>query len=219
VLLPPPGAQQLTIDQDFSWELYQAMAPEQRPVGAYYTVRKHRPNVGEIDIDFVLHGDSGHASGWATRARVGDPVALWGPRSTFGPPDDTQWMLLVADETGLPAVAGILEALPASAMARVFIEVDNELERQPLVSAANFQVTWLYRNGAEPGTSAEKLVEAVREMRWPAGNGYAWGGGESRSVTMVRRYVRHVREMPRERVSIIPYWRHSSHPDDVREED
>ena len=46
------------------------------------------------------------------RARPGDPVALWGPRTAYAPPAGTDWYLLVADETGLPAVAAILESLP-----------------------------------------------------------------------------------------------------------
>ena len=36
------------------------------------------------------------------------PVALWGPRTGFEPAAETDWYLLVADETGLPAVAAIL---------------------------------------------------------------------------------------------------------------
>ena len=43
--------------------------------------------------------------------RPGDPVALWGPRTAFDPPAGTDWYLLVADDTGLPAVAAIIESL------------------------------------------------------------------------------------------------------------
>ena len=43
------------------------MPPEEQPVGAYYTVRAWRPEVAELDILFVLHGD-GPASAWAARA-------------------------------------------------------------------------------------------------------------------------------------------------------
>src|SRR5829696_1022227 len=45
-----------------------------------YTVRAHRPERAEIDIDFFLHGDLGRASAWAARAEPGDQVGFAGPR-------------------------------------------------------------------------------------------------------------------------------------------
>src|SRR5215467_7728871 len=77
VLLPPPGRDALTIDQTFTWDGYAQMAEDDRPVGAYYTVRRWDPATGEVEMLFVLHethGEGGHASGWAARAAVGDPV-------------------------------------------------------------------------------------------------------------------------------------------------
>ena len=43
------------------------------------------------------------------RAAPGDPVALWGPRSAYAPPAGTDRYLLVADDTGLPGVAAIID--------------------------------------------------------------------------------------------------------------
>ena len=206
VLLPPPGRDELTIDQSFSWETVGEMPPEDQPVGAYYTVRGWRPDVAELDMLFVLHGDSGPASAWALRAKPGDPVALWGPRTSYHPPADTDWYLLVADETGLPATARILESLPPGTRARVFAEVDGPAERQDLPSSPDVDITWLYRDGAAPGTTS-LLVDAVRALPWPGGTPYVWGGGESRAVTAVRRYVRREVGLPQSRVSLVGYWR------------
>ncbi len=86
VLLPPPGRTELTIDQQFTWTHYEEMPEADRPVGAYYTVRHWRPETSELSLLFVLHGDVGPASGWASRARPGDPLALWGPRTAYHPP-------------------------------------------------------------------------------------------------------------------------------------
>src|SRR5690606_33843997 len=118
VLLPPPGRDELTIDASFTWEQWAAMDELERPVGAYYTVRHWRPERAEIDMLVVLHGDEGNVSPWALRAQPGDRVALWGPRTMWEPPDAPDWYLLVADDTGLPAVAGILEQLPEHAVVR-----------------------------------------------------------------------------------------------------
>ena len=54
-----------------------AQIPEpQRPEMRWYTVRALRPEVGEIDVDIVVHGDSGPGSAWALRAAPGDRVGF-----------------------------------------------------------------------------------------------------------------------------------------------
>jgi NADPH-dependent ferric siderophore reductase len=182
-------------------------------VGAYYTVRQWDPASREVTLLMVRHGDEGPASAWVDRAAPGDPVALWGPRSAYHPPAETEWYLLVADETGLPAVAAILETLPVAATARVFAEVADESEQQDLPASPGVDVTWLYRNGAPAGTTS-LLGDAVRAMPWPGGTPYVWGGGESRAMTAVRRFVRGNRGLSREAVSLVAYWRHESSPPD-----
>ncbi|MEX2658346.1 MAG: siderophore-interacting protein, partial [Acidimicrobiales bacterium] len=54
VLLPPPGQRDLPIDTTFRWTDYYAIPEPERPVGAYYTVRRFRPDVGELDCDVFL---------------------------------------------------------------------------------------------------------------------------------------------------------------------
>ena len=87
-----------------------------------YTVRAARPELREIDVDFVLHGATGPASAWAERAAAGDEVVLIGPNARFpGPTGGFEWrppagarcLLLAGDETAVPAVCAIVEALPA----------------------------------------------------------------------------------------------------------
>jgi NADPH-dependent ferric siderophore reductase len=211
VLLPPPGRSELTIDQSFSWETVGAMAPEDQPVGAYYTVRDWRPDVTELDALFVLHGDEGQASAWAGRAAAGDPVALWGPRSVYAPPTETDQLLLVADETGLPAVAVILEQAPAAWPVRVLAEVADEAHRQPLPDRPGAEVTWLHRGDREAGTTT-LLPDAVRALPELAPTTYCWGGGESRAVTAARKHLRHERGFAQPSVDMVGYWRHPTSP-------
>jgi NADPH-dependent ferric siderophore reductase len=213
VLAPPVGRRELTIDQGFTWEQYATMAPDEQPIGAYYTVRRWRREAAELDMLFVLHGDEGAASAWATAAGPGDPVALWGPRSAFDPPARTDWYLLVADDTGLPAVAAIIESLRPGSTVRVIAEVDSEDDCQPLPHVDGVGVQWCYRRGAPAGTTT-LLVDAVRAMEWPPGTPYAWGGAESRCITAVRRHIRDERGLPLEAVSMTGYWRHAHHAAD-----
>ncbi|MDQ7993714.1 MAG: siderophore-interacting protein, partial [Propionicimonas sp.] len=154
----------------------------------------------------VLHGDSGPASAWAMRAAPGDPVALWGPRTAYEPPAGTEHLVLVADETALPAVAVILEQLPDGVTAQVVAEVGAEGERQQLPELDQAAVTWLHRDGAEAGTTTS-LLDTVRALPPFPGATYVWGGGESRAMTAVRRHVRDERGLERDAVSLVAYWR------------
>lgn len=214
VLLPPPGRTRLTIDSSFTWDAYRAMPEAERPVGAYYTVRKHRPALGELDLDFVLHGDEGVGSAWAARAKPGDEVAVWGPRIAFDPPAETTWRLLVADETGLPAIGAICESLPAGAKVQAIVEVTDEYDELPIDCAADVSVRWIHRGSAAVGTTT-LLVDAVRELGFPAGEQvYAWGAGEIRAMNELRDHLRRERGLAKHQVSVLGYWRHASHTDE-----
>lgn len=218
LLLPPPGRTELTIDAGFSWEAVRDMDPAEQPVGAYYTLRHWRPETHELDILMVLHGDTGPASAWASRASVGDPVALWGPRTSWAPPADVDSYLLVADETGLPAVAVILETLGTDAPIHVVAEVDDESVRQELATGDHITVTWLHRDGVDAGTTTA-LADTVRALPTPGGTPYVWGGAESRAMTQVRRHVRDTWGLPKDQVSLVGYWRHKAHETDVDTDD
>jgi NADPH-dependent ferric siderophore reductase len=212
VLLPPPGRDELTIDQSFTWDAYATMAPQDQPVGAYYTVRAWRPEVEELDFLFVIHGD-GDASTWAAQATRGDPAALWGPRTSYDRPADADWVLLAADETGLPAVAVILEQLPPGMAARVLAEVADEHEHQDLPVRDGVEVSWLHRDGADAGTTT-LLPDAVKALDWLPGTPYVWGAGESRTMTAIRRHVRDERGLAQSSVSLVAYWRHAASPEE-----
>jgi NADPH-dependent ferric siderophore reductase len=215
VLLPPPGRSTLTIDRGFTWEAWAQMADDERPVGAYYTLREWRPATAELDLLFVLHDPAGPASTWAASARHGDPVALWGPREAFAPPADATRYVLVADETGLPAVGAILDALPPGVRAVVVAECDRPDEHQPLPELDGVEVHWVHRNGRPAGTVPDLVLDAVRRLDLDPAGAYAWGGGESRTMTAVRKLLRSELGWPRERVSLVAYWRHADSPDDV----
>jgi NADPH-dependent ferric siderophore reductase len=211
LLVPAEGRTELGIDRSFTWSQHAQLPDDVKPVGAYYTLRHWRPQLAELDVLMVLHGDSGPASRWALRAQPGDPVALWGPRTAYHPPAGTDRLVLVADETGLPAVAVILEGLPDGWTAQVLAEVGDASEHQELPDGPGIEVTWLHRDGAEPGTTT-LLADAGRALEHPGGTPYVWGGGESRAMTAVRRHVRDTWGLDREAVSLVAYWRHASSP-------
>lgn len=207
VLVPPPGRSDLTIGVDFTWTGFYEMPEPERPVGAYYSARRVRPDA--LDIEVFLHDEPGPASSWAASCQPGDPVALWGPRTAWAPPAEVDWWLLVADETGLPALARMVEELPVDSCVHAFVEVPDPSDKRDLP----FAVTWLPRDGRPAGRTTQ-LLDAVQALRFPAGQPYVWGGGESRVMTSLRKHVRTDRGIPRERVSLTGYWRHAQTTDD-----
>src|SRR5690606_12361243 len=69
-----------------------------RPTMREYTPRRIDLTAGELDIDFVLHGD-GPASTWAAQATPGQVLDIAGPRASMVVPDIFDSYLLVGDET------------------------------------------------------------------------------------------------------------------------
>ena len=170
-----------------------------------YTVRRHRKAEGEVDIDFVAH-PGGLASEWALQARPGDTITLNRPRGLYAPPSDITWQLLVADATGLPALARILEQTPAHVQSRVFIEVAELEHEQKLSDHPNAKITWLHKSGN--GTAPSRMEDVVRAVPLPSGSGYVWVAGEQLVVRAIRKYVRHELKLPPERYQLVGYWTH-----------
>lgn len=58
--------------------------PGQRQAGRAISIRHLDRATGRMDLDFVLHGNSGPASRWAALARPGERLTLAGPRGGYG---------------------------------------------------------------------------------------------------------------------------------------
>jgi NADPH-dependent ferric siderophore reductase len=168
-----------------------------------YTARRQDPAAGELDIDFVLHGD-GPAATWAAAAA---PGALLGVASAAQLGDaPAGWLLLGGDETALPAVSRILAAAGPATRGVAFLEVAGPEEHQPLTAPAGVEVRWLHRSGAAPGV--DLLASAVAALARPEGEDlFAWVGAESGTVRAVRADLRGRWGLRRSQHHAIGYWR------------
>ncbi len=153
-----------------------------KPAMRDYTPRRYDLELGELDIDFVLHGD-GPASTWAEQAAPGQHLYIGGPRGSMIVPDMFDSYLLIGDETALPAIARRLEELPANRQVLALIEVPNAAEQQELKSAANVEVQWLHRE------AGQDLLSAVKGITLPSGSLYTWIATESQTSRRVRRVL------------------------------
>ncbi|CCQ17860.1 Siderophore-interacting protein [Rhodococcus sp. AW25M09] len=176
-----------------------------RPVTRNYTVRSVDTDAAELTLDFVTH-DTGIASTWGRRCSVGDSIPLLGPVRSGHAPADVDWVLLVGDETALPAIARYLEEARAGERIRVFVEVADAERELPLPTAADAEVTWVHRGGAAAGTG-HLLETAVRTAPWWEGAVFVWVAGESTALKGIRRYLREDRALPPEMVDVTGYWR------------
>ncbi len=186
-----------------------------RPPMRDYTPRRFDAQAGELVIDIVVHGD-GPGATWAAGAEPGTTVGQVGPRGSAvidGAPD---WYLLAGDETAIPSIARRLEELPGDVRAVVRIEVGGAGDEVALSTGPNVDLAWLHRGDRTPG---EALVEAVRALELPAGDGYAWVATEAEAARTLRRHLREERGLAKGAAKVTGYWKvgtsdHHDAPDD-----
>lgn len=160
---------------------WRAMDPQTRPPMRTYTIRAFTAAPAVLDVDFVLHGDAGPASRWAEHAQPGDTLQIVAPNAAFDgepggyewkPPAELEQVLLIADETALPAAAGILEELaarPTPPRTQLFLEVPTAEDRIDLPDWPGLQVEWMPRDraaGSRPAAGA-LMIGAAHRARIP----------------------------------------------------
>lgn len=215
LFLPPaPGAglELPTVEGRTWWQPYLAIPEGRRPHCANYTVADMRRigDVAEMDIDVVLHWDAegalcGGVAIWAATAEPGSPVGLLDQGPLFDPPADARRMHLVSDESGLPAVRGILRDLDADVVGTVTLEVPSPGDVERLVAPDGFDIRWLTRDAhAVPGAAA---LEAARSIV-PNPADFAFVVGESALATGARRAL-HRAGLPKDRIFFSGFWKHS----------
>ncbi|YAL83978.1 SIP domain-containing protein [Dermacoccaceae bacterium W4C1] len=204
VLLKHPDVDEVVVPKQADGVLDWSEDPEHRLMRTY-TVRRWDPVAGELDVDFVQHG-VGPATSWARRVQPGERVQIAGPKSSAQHPVGADWVLVAGDETALPAIGRWLEEWPTGARGQVFIEVAEADHHQELHVPEGVELTWLTRDGAEPGTTT-LLFDAITSTDWWDGTCFAWVAGEATTLTPIRRWLRREKELTKEQCEITGYWR------------
>ncbi len=171
VVFPRPGLPIETMPTGEDWYVkWREQDEAERHPFRTYTTRAVRREAREVDVDMVAHEVSGPASAWIRDAQVGDEVLLCAPTvhmplPSFGidfvPPARTENILLVGDETAAPAIAVILEQLPADRRGVVILEVPDARDADYLPAHPGFVVHTAAR-ASEEDRSAH-LLRAVEE--------------------------------------------------------
>jgi NADPH-dependent ferric siderophore reductase len=164
-------------------KVFVPQADGEEPAMRTYTVRHFQP--GALTLDFADHSD-GPATVWSRLAQEGGAFQISGvARSGFVPDAESQWCVFLADHAALPAVAAILESLPADLMTLVVIELQDPLDALQLESDADLEIRWL----TESGAPCDQLVAAARELTLPDGPGEVWVGCEASQMRRIRAHV------------------------------
>lgn len=204
LFLPDPETGILTVPQAGKFR-------EPSPDGARVIVRDYTPlafrpagaNGPELDIDFVLHGDHGVAAAWAAQAKPGDELAIGGPRGSALVPTGIESLVLVADESALPAAARWLRALgddiPVTAL---FAAADPDTARYFAdASSATRQLRWF--TGVDRHAHLE---DALRGAPIDEGT-YLFLAGEATALIPLRRHLRRELGLPKSQVEVHGYWK------------
>lgn len=174
---------------------------EAEPVRRDYTPRSFDATARELTLEFALHGD-GPAARWAAQATPGQRATIAGPRGSFIIPLDYDWHLLVGDDSAMPAIARRLEELPLGARAIVILQVPDVADRRSLGSEAVFDVQWV--------SNTSELIDAVRALILPAGEGYAWCAGEAAAMATLRNILVNEKGHDRHAIRAAAYWKHGA---------
>ncbi len=170
-----------------------------------FTIRHFRKDQGEMDIDFVAHGDHGPASRWSSAAKPGDVIGFAGPGAPKLTEFDADWYLVAADMSALPVAAVTLELMPRDARGIAVLEITSDADRQEIDMPSGVECHWLiHPDPDKPSHAQEKLL---RDLDWPSGRLKTCIAGESTAIRSLRQLLHKEKELPRADTYISGYWK------------
>ncbi|MEM9606254.1 MAG: siderophore-interacting protein [Actinomycetota bacterium] len=195
LLVPTPGTDELVIP---TWNGNEFLLPDgNRPALRTFTPLRVDNDAGRLDIEVVRH-PGGAVSSWAETVGRGAPAAISGPGSGYEIPDDADRLLVLGDETAIPAVSQLLDAAG-------HLDVEAHVEVVRGDAQLDLGVTWHVTEAeAAPGASLVEVVTALTEL--PDGT-YVWAAGEAASMQAIRTHLFQTLGVPRGRTAIRGYWK------------
>lgn len=204
ILVPPKG--RLPV-----WPGYREDGRLAWPTGAdellvrVYTIRAVDAERGELWIDFLQHSASDvgtPGARFAQDAEAGDVIALLGPGGGNLP--TARSILLIGDESALPAIARIAAEVPPGTELRAIIEVSDADEEQPLPSAGALEVRWLHRRdyAGSAGILADEAKRAIAESR---DDTFVWAACEKNDSRTIRAFLK-ARRHGSKQMYVAWYW-------------
>ncbi|TCR66356.1 siderophore-interacting protein [Bosea sp. BK604] len=170
---------------------------ELMPVLRNYTIRSVRTELGEVDVDFVLHEPAGPATAWARDCRPGDEIGALGP---IGQPiSHAPLRILAGDETALPTILRQIEECRPGEAIDAYVALADDAERQEVALPEACRLHWL-RYG--------DLVDALQARPCGEGDGvFAYSGTELATSQRLKSVFGGDLGLPRGQFRCVAYWR------------
>lgn len=179
--------------------------------GRYYTVRriskseKNQQNYDLTQVDVLLHGNS-PGTIWAKSCKKGDIlVSLREHPEKFLTLEEEGKILLIADETAYPAVAGFLENWKFNQAPLVFLTANSAAEKSYFNDCKfpeNTQFEWIVCNYDE---QLQKILAKIDEVS-QSGISLVWGALEANIAKKIRVFLRAQLAMDNKKTILKGYW-------------
>ncbi|KPF72756.1 phage tail protein [Bosea sp. AAP35] len=171
-----------------------------------YTIRAVDIERRELWIDVFQHPAAGVATpggDFARDAQAGDLVALLGPGSGTVP--KARSILMIGDESALPAIARIAAEVEAGTEIRAIIEVLDAAEEQKLPSAGQLDIRWLHRRSYRDDQAGRLLTEGKAAIETTDGSTFIWAACEKDDVRAIRSLLKQ-RGHDKKNMYVAWYW-------------
>lgn len=202
LLVPSPGTGELVIPE---WNGNEFLLPDgTRPALRTFTPLRVDKGAGRLDIEVVRH-PGGAVSDWAETVQPGAPAAISGPGTGFAIPDGLDQLIVLADETALPAVTQLVDSSPKALAMDIHVEVLTDDAILDLAIRSNDSLTWHVSDaGAVPGGQLVAVVRRLADL--PTGT-HVWAAGEASAMHAIRSHLFDTIDLPRQRATVRGYWK------------
>ena len=208
LLFPPLGIRDIHYaEYDEMNKKWVSPSDKFKPVSRTYTLRNIDAANNQVVIDIANHGLNGPGSRWANEAKIGDRigVSMKSKKKDLAP--KTDFILLAADLTGLPAISTIIESLPANTKGIVCVEVPTENDIHTIETKANLEFKWIINPEVGNGTALHTLVKKQNLPKRKEGKRFAYIAGESKSVKEIKSFFKDDLEWKKDEFYCTSHWK------------
>ena len=175
-----------------------------RPALRTFTPLRPDAERGRLELEIVRH-PGGAVSGWAESAEPGAEAAISGPGAGFVYPAEAERLLVLGDETAIPAITQLVEMAPDDLALDIHVETIRADAALDLEVRQVDGIRWhVSAEGAHPGSSLAAVVEAIDDL--PAGTD-VWAAGEASAMQRIRNHLFRTIGLDRTRATVRGYWK------------
>ncbi|MEZ5296803.1 MAG: siderophore-interacting protein [Ilumatobacteraceae bacterium] len=179
------------------------LADGRRPALRTFTPLRHDPS-GTIEFEIVRH-PGGAVSEWAEVATQGSAAGFSGPGAGYDFPADARRLLVLGDETALPAIGQLIEMAPESLALDLHVETVVPEARRDLPLRLGDDVTW--HDTPPVATPGAELADWVEKLNGLPDDTHVWAAGEAAAVQRIRNHLFKTLGIERARGTVRGYWK------------